>query len=181
MSNNQSQMTGAYGEALVVTELVKRGYVALNANAAVRNHRAIDIVCIKYDDATWAHKSVLIQVKTRRGRDFSTGFNLSESINIDLLNKEVKGPYVFIYLKDENSPEYYILSRKQLIKLLSGLHIAYCKNITGNTSRMNSEPAMLSLRFIQGENGKKGTRLDGYINPFPGNIFHNAWDNIWKE
>ena len=47
MSNNQSQMTGAYGEALVVTELVKRGYVALNANTAVRNHRAIDIVCIK--------------------------------------------------------------------------------------------------------------------------------------
>ncbi len=53
MSNNQSQMTGAYGEALVVTELVKRGYVALNANTAVRNHRAIDIVCIKYDDVTW--------------------------------------------------------------------------------------------------------------------------------
>ena len=97
MSNNQSQMTGAYGEALVVTELVKRGYVALNANTAVRNHRAIDIVCIKYDDATWAHKSVLIQVKARRGRDFPTGYNLSESINIDLLNKEVKGPYVFIY------------------------------------------------------------------------------------
>ena len=97
MSNNQSQMTGAYGEALVVTELVKRGYVALNANSSVRNHRSIDIACIRYDDATWTHKSVLIQVKARRGRDFPTGYNLSESINIDLLNKEAKGPYVFIY------------------------------------------------------------------------------------
>lgn len=174
-------MTGAYGEALVVTELIKRGCVALNANASVINHRSIDIVCIRYDDSTWAHKSVLIQVKARRGRDFPTGYNLSESINVDLLNKEVKGPYVFIYLHDENAPEYYILSRKQLIKLLSGLHIAFCKNIKGNTSRINSEPAMLSLRFIQGANGKKGTRLDGYINPFPGNIFHNAWDNIWKK
>lgn len=105
-------MTGAYGEALVVTELIKRGCVALNANASVRNHRSIDIVCIRYDDSTWAHKSVLIQVKARRGRDFSTGYNLSESININLLNKEVKGPYVFIYLHDENAPEYYILSRK---------------------------------------------------------------------
>ena len=114
-------------------------------------------------------------MKARRGRDFPTGYNLSESINVDLLNKEVKGPYVFIYLHDENAPEYYILSRKQLIKLLSGLHIAFCKNIKGNTSRMNNEPAMLSLRFIQGENGKKGTRLDGYINPYPGNIFHDAW------
>lgn len=47
MSNNQSQITGAYGEALVVTELIKRGYVALNANASVRNHRSIDIVCIR--------------------------------------------------------------------------------------------------------------------------------------
>ena len=168
-------MTGAYGEALVVTELIKRGCVALNANASVINHRSIDIVCIRYDDSTWAHKSVLIQVKARRGRDFPTGYNLSESINVDLLNKEVKGPYVFIYLHDENAPEYYILSRKQLIKLLSGLHIAFCKNIKGNTSRMNNEPAMLSLRFIQGENGKKGTSLDGYINPFPGNIFHDAW------
>lgn len=168
-------MTGAYGEALVVTELIKRGCVALNANASVINHRSIDIVCIRYDDSTWAHKSVLIQVKARRGRDFPTGYNLSESINVDLLNKEVKGPYVFIYLHDENAPEYYILSRKQLIKLLSGLHIAFCKNIKGNTSRMNNEPAMLSLRFIQGENGKKGTRLDGYINPYPGNIFHDAW------
>ncbi|AUI53886.1 hypothetical protein CRM71_00100 [Prevotella jejuni] len=97
MSNNHSQMTGAYGEALVVTELIKRGCVALNANASVRNHRSIDIVCIRYDDATWTHKSVLIQVKARRGRDFPTGYNLSESINIDQLNKEVKGPYVFIY------------------------------------------------------------------------------------
>lgn len=97
MSNNQSQMTGAYGEALAVTELIKRAYVALNANASVRNHRSIDIVCIRCDDATWTHKSVLIQVKARRGRDFPTGFNLSESINVDLLNKEVKGPYVFIY------------------------------------------------------------------------------------
>ncbi len=36
-------MTGAYGEALVVTELIKRGCVALNDNASVRNHRSIDI------------------------------------------------------------------------------------------------------------------------------------------
>lgn len=43
MSNNQSQMTGAYGEAFVVTELIKRAYVALNANASIRNHRSIDI------------------------------------------------------------------------------------------------------------------------------------------
>lgn len=43
MSNNQSQITGAYGEAFVVTELIKRAYVALNANASVRNHRSIDI------------------------------------------------------------------------------------------------------------------------------------------
>lgn len=43
MSNNQSQMTGAYGEALAVTELIKRAYVALNANSSVRNHRSIDI------------------------------------------------------------------------------------------------------------------------------------------
>lgn len=97
MSNNQSQMTGAYGEALAVTELIKRGYVALNANSSVKNHRSIYIVCIRYDDATWTHKSVLIQVKARRGRDFPTGYNLSESINIDLLNIEVKGPYVYIY------------------------------------------------------------------------------------
>ncbi len=46
---------------------------------------------------------------------------------------------------------------------------------------MNSEPAMLSLRFIQGENGKNGTRLEGYISPYPGNIFHDAWDNICEE
>ena len=97
MSNNQSQMTGAYGEALAVTELIKRGYVALNANSSVKNHRSIYIVGYRYDDATWTHKSVLIQVKARRGRDFPTGYNLSESINIDQLNKEVKGPYVFIY------------------------------------------------------------------------------------
>lgn len=36
-------MTGAYGEAFVVTELIKRAYVALNANASIRNHRSIDI------------------------------------------------------------------------------------------------------------------------------------------
>ena len=49
MITNNSQMTGAIGESLVVAELIKNGWVAMNVNAAVRNCKAIDVICIKCD------------------------------------------------------------------------------------------------------------------------------------
>ena len=44
MITNYSQMTGAIGESLVVAELIKKGWVAMNVNAAVRNCKAIDLI-----------------------------------------------------------------------------------------------------------------------------------------
>ena len=49
MITNNSQMTGAIGESLVVAELIKQGWVAMNVNAAVRNCKSIDVICIKCD------------------------------------------------------------------------------------------------------------------------------------
>ncbi len=49
MITNDSQMTGAIGESLVVAELIKKGWVAMNVNAAVRNCKSIDVICIKCD------------------------------------------------------------------------------------------------------------------------------------
>lgn len=53
MITNDSQMTGAIGESLVVAELIKKEWVAMNVNAAVRNCKAIDVICIKCDENTW--------------------------------------------------------------------------------------------------------------------------------
>ena len=108
MITNDSQMTGAIGESLVVAELIKNGWVAMNVNAAVRNCKAIDVICIKCDENTWQHQSSLIQVKARRGKDFPSGFSLRQSTNLEELNREVKGPYVFVSLDEDNNPDYYI-------------------------------------------------------------------------
>lgn len=114
MITNDSQMTGAIGESLVVAELIKKGWVAMNVNAAVRNCKAIDVICIKCDENTWPHQSSLIQVKARRGKDFPTGFSLRQSINLEELNREVKGPYVFVSLDEDNNPDYYTI--KSLVR-----------------------------------------------------------------
>lgn len=129
MITNDTQMTGAIGESLVVSELIKQGWAAMNVNAAVRNCKATDVICVKCDEDTWQHQSSLIQVKARRGKDFPTGFSLRQSIDWDELNNEVKGPYVFVALDENNNPDYYILSRSQFIKLLYSLHDRYCNHI----------------------------------------------------
>lgn len=178
---NDRQLIGAIGESLVVTELIKKGWVAMNANIAVRNHKAIDVVCVKFDEQSWKHQSALIQVKTRRGRDFPTGFSLRQSINKEELEKEVKGPYVFVYIDDDNNPDYYILSRSQLINLVYELHNRYCNKVPRNKPLNMSMPAEIHLGILQGSDGRSTKGLLGFKNPFPGNIFHNAWDNIWKD
>lgn len=180
MITNDSQMTGAIGESLVVAELIKKGWVAMNVNAAVRNCKAIDVICIKCDGNTWQHQSSLIQVKARRGKDFPTGFSLRQSINLEELNREVKGPYVFVSLDEDNNPDYYILSRSQFIKLLYSLSDRYCNKIQREKPLNLSLPAELHLGLLQND-GRPSKGLPGFKNPFPGNIFHNAWENIWKD
>ena len=154
MITNNSQMTGAIGESLVVAELIKKGWVAMNVNAAVRNCKAIDVICIKCDKNTWQHQSSLIQVKARRGKDFPTGFSLRQSINLDELNREVKGPYVFVSLDEDNNPDYYILSRSQFIKLLYSLSDRYCNKIQREKPLNLSLPAELHLGLLQGNDGR---------------------------
>ena len=127
MITNDSQMTGAIGESLVVAELIKKGWVAIE------------------------------------------------------LNREVKGPYVFVSLDKDNNPDYYILSRSQFIKLLYSLSDRYCNKIQHEKPLNLSLPAELHLRLLQGNDGRPNKGLPGFKNPFPGNIFHNAWENIWKD
>lgn len=78
MITNDSQMTGAIGESLVVAELIKKEWVAMNVNAAVRNCKAIDVICIKCDENTWQHQSSLIQVQDAE-RIFLPAFHLGRA------------------------------------------------------------------------------------------------------
>lgn len=179
--NNDSQMTSALGECFVITELIKQDWVALNANTAVRNHKSIDVVCVKYNNETWEHESALIQVKARRGKDFPTGFSLKESVDLNYLKHEVKGPYVFVHIDKNNTPDFYILSRSQFIKLLYELHDRYVNKIKRQKQLNVSLPAELTLKMLQGHDGNSSKGVPGFKNPFPGNIFHNNWKNIWED
>lgn len=181
MIANNTQITGAIGESLVVAELIKRGWVAMNVNSAVRNCKTIDIICVKFDENTWHHQSSLVQVKARRGKDFPTGLSLRQSIDLEELDRVVKGPYVFVSLDENNNPDYYILSRSQFIKLLYLLHDRYCNKIKRKKTLNLSLPAELHLELLQGNDSKTRKGLPEFKNPFPGNIFHNAWENIWKD
>lgn len=71
MITNDSQMTGAIGESLVVAELIKKGWVAMNVNAAVRNCKAIDVICIKCDEKHMAAPIFAYTSKSKTRKGFS--------------------------------------------------------------------------------------------------------------
>ena len=81
----------------------------------------------------------------------------------------------------ENNPNYYILSRSQFIKLLYEIHDRYCNKIQRKKTLNMSLPAEINLNQLQGKDGRNSNGVEGFKNPFPGNIFHNAWNNIWED
>lgn len=173
-----NQQLGLLGENLVMANLLAHGWEAANLNISFGNFRNIDIYCQNKEN-----QNVVIQVKT---------LYKNQSAFIGLTSKEaaetkdnclIIGPWVFVKVKSLHplDVEYYILSKNQMIELISSLHQWYLYQWERNaTVKLEESPAAMQLWMLNGENRKSKYSQETYINPFKKEDFMN-WDNIWKD
>ena len=100
-------LTGIAGVHFVVAELSRRGWISL---PTIRNTAGIDILAHKDG------KSVQLQVKTRRD---SRRFTLRESAE-QLIGENLY--YVFVNLKQHDSPEYFIFHSSMVADYVTRTH-----------------------------------------------------------
>lgn len=149
--NNQDAKAriGAIGENLVVAKLMQQGWDAFNANCTIKNYKSIDIICLNSDlreegELNWKPKTALVQVKTSWQKNIPVGFSIEQSQDIEYLGNNVKGPYVFIHMQEKDkeiSFRYFIISRKNFIKLVYELHHWYIHDYKREKSLVMSAPA----------------------------------------
>lgn len=180
---------GAVGEHNVVSILMQKGWDAFNANCSIKNYKSIDIVCLDSDrsesiESSWKPKTVLIQVKTCRQNNFPIGFNIKQCLDRVYLEQNVKGPYVFVFVKEEGdkySFRYFILSRKQFIELAYSAHKHYDEGYKREKELNKEALAGLKLKWLEGEGEKATGNHIAYNNPLNGVSCENCWNNIWEE
>ena len=180
---------GAVGEHNVVSILMQKGWDAFNANCSIKNYKSIDIVCLDSDrsesiESPWKPKTVLIQVKTCRQNNIPIGFNIKQCLDRVYLEQNVKGPYVFVFVKEEGdkySFRYFILSRKQFIELAYSAHKHYDEGYKREKELNKEALAGLKLKWLEGEGEKATGNHIAYNNPLNGVSCENCWNNIWEE
>lgn len=177
---------GSIGENLVVAKLMQQGWDAFNANCTIKNYKSIDIVCLntdlkESDELWWKPKTSLVQVKTSVQNNIPAGFSIEESLDMEYLEKMVKGPYVFIsakQMKDGFSFRYFVLSRKQFIELLYRAHTFYDKKHNGQ--EVKSAPAGITISWLEGKPEFSPRVQEDFGNPLK-ETCENKWENIWEE
>jgi hypothetical protein len=180
---------GAVGEHNVVSILMQKGWDAFNANCSIKNYKSIDIVCLDSGrsesiESPWKPKTVLIQVKTSRQNNIPIGFNIKQCLDRVYLEQNVKGPYVFVFVKEEGdkySFRYFILSRKQFIELAYSAHKHYDEGYKREKELNKEALAGLKLKWLEGEGEKATGNHIAYNNPLNGVSCENCWNNIWEE
>lgn len=201
MSQNTKQMgkarLGAIGENNVVSILMQKGWDAFNANCTIKNYKSIDIVCLnnehpESEDKPWKPTTALVQVKTCTQTNIPVGFNIGQASGYDengrnigkeYLREYVKGPYVFVYAKEEGGElrfRYFILSRSQFIELVYAAHRWYTGWPRDKELNMKS-PAGLYVRWLEGKSDAATDRHEAFLNPLNGVSCENCWENIWKD
>lgn len=177
---------GAIGESLVLTELMRQGWDAFNANCTIKNYKSIDIVCINTDlkvsdELWWKPQTAFVQVKTSVQTYIPVGFSIEESLDKDYLEKMVKGPYIFVSAKPKEMGytfRYFILSRRQFIDLLHSSHVFYDK--WRNGQEVKTAPAGLSVSWLEGKPKFSPKIQIDFGNPIK-KTCENQWQNIWIE
>ncbi len=188
--NNQASKAriGAIGENLVVAKLMQKGWDAFNANCTIKNYKSIDIVCLNSDlneneELWWKPKTSLVQVKTSVQTNIPAGFCIEEALNKDYLQKMVKGPYVFVSAKPNDSGytfRYFIISRKQFINLLYLAHQYYVKVQHQGDKIQLSAPACISISWLEGKPDFSTRNHANFGNPLLESCEDN-WNNIWED
>lgn len=131
------QLIQRRGEYLVVAELCRRGYLATTFSGNVPD---FDIIAV--DDKL---RAIPVQVKAARA---SWQFNAERFLEIEkkqglqrvLGRKKLRNPkvvWVFVYLGDEQNPEFYLLTEQQVQDIL---YREYVRNLEAKGGRRPRNP-----------------------------------------
>ena len=110
------------------------------------------------------------------------------AVNINNTIPNFKG--VDIFCQNDNDSvigiqvkaEFFILSPSQFISLISTAQDWYVNNYDLRAKPLKQGSiAVMQLKWLRGENTSSNLATKDFINPFYGNSFENAWDNLWKN
>lgn len=114
MNQLNKLITGMTGEYLVAGQMSLRGWTA---NLTYKNYPGVDI--IGQHPELGENTIAKIQVKSSEYPSFWVGIKHSQR---SLMSHLIKGPYVLVYfnkINDNVVPEYYILSKQQMIDIIN--------------------------------------------------------------
>ena len=188
-SQGSKARIGAIGENLVVAKLMQHGWDAFNVNCTIKNCKSIDVVCInsdmcESDDLPWKPRVALVQVKTCNQANIPVGFTIAEALDRELLERNVKGPYVFVYAQDKGGEmdfRCFIISRREFIDLLYKQHCWYVNGWKRQKPLETKAPACLTVKDLLGLDQPETARHAAFTNPLEGKSCENRWDNIWED
>lgn len=183
-----NQMKCAIGEQLVSANLIAHGWPTVNVNSSINNFKGIDLYCQNGIDSTEvAH----IQVKTTfqgTNAGISIGMNCKQAADPKHLQTAIKGPWVFVHVKklETLDVDFYILTAKQMIDLIYGLHQWYLYGWERRpcTESLENSVACIRIDHILGKQDKSRFSDTIFDNPLAGikvEKLINNWDNIWKK
>lgn len=172
-----NQQLGLLGENLVSANLLAHGWDVANLNASFGNFRNIDLICQNKNN-----ESVNIQVKTLYNNQSAfIGLTSKEAVE-SISNNLIVSAWVFVHIKklDPLQADYYVLSRCQMIELISHLHNWYLYEWNRPaTSSLENSPAAVHLWMLKRENRSSRYSKADFINPLKDVRLYNEWSNIW--
>lgn len=180
-----NQMKCAIGEQLVSAHLIAHGWPTVNVNSTINNFKGIDLYCQHGIDDT---EVIGIQVKsTFRGIDagISLGMSSKQAADLKHLREVITVPWVFVHVKelDPLAADFYILTARQMIDLVYGLHQWYLYGWERRpcTEALEKSVACISIAHILGKQDKSRFSDTHFNNPLTGIDTLGKWDNIWKK
>lgn len=186
-----NQMKCAIGEQLVCAHLIAHGWPTVNVNSTIDNFKGIDLLCqhgidppINKED----EKFKGIQVKTTLqgiNSGISIGMNCKQAADIEYLRKSIMGPWVFVHIKELEplSVNFYVLTRKQMIDLVYGLHHWYLYGWERRpcTESLENSVACIRISHILGKEDVSRFSDTHFNNPLKCVSTLNNWNNIWAK
>lgn len=182
-----NQMKCAIGEQLVSAHLIAHGWPTVNVNSSINNFKGIDLYCQNGIDGLYSTEVAQIQVKTTfqgKNSGISIGMNCKQAANRDFLENNIKGPWVFVHVKELESlsVDFYILTRKQIIDLVYRLHHWYLYEWERRpcTESLEKSVACIRVEHILGKHDKSRFSDTCFDNPMAmiGLLTLNNWNNI---
>lgn len=172
-----NKQKGELGEILVSMELINMGLDVVNINTVYRNYKNADLICMNANNG----KSVMIQVKSGTTHNILTGYISDVDGTIPNLETSVIGPWVFVYMPDDkmSNMEFYILTREEVIELISSSNKWYVKEWS---RKLKNKPIVgIEVDWLKGESSKASKQNAKKQHPeYKSTLRQSSKDNWYK-